>query len=267
MKNGSFTLDWKAVREYSAEGAVLLAYMNDLALDSEGWITVSDRQIREDLGFCHRVLRRALRRLVQAGILEMRREPRKTPRYRFTHDNEQALPYWQELIRVYPERHEPHHLAEAYLVFCKLVREGEDPRRIVQAAKIYRLEQDARTKRRGQGTGTKYVKELSNWLKDRLYLKYFTDGASMPTTPNGLPEGLPSANGLAKSQQSVNGLPKGQQQAEPTHEPEQEPVPTQIIPHTNGHAKTNGDAPPIAVSRADEVLIRLGIDPSIYKRS
>jgi hypothetical protein len=117
------------------------------------------------------------------------------------------------------------------------VREGEDPRRIVQAAKIYRLEQDARAKRRGQGTGSKYVKELSNWLSDRLYLKHFTEEASLP------------------------------KHAKPTHEPEQEPVPTEIIPHTNGHAKPNGDAPTIAVSRADEVLLRLGINPALYKRA
>jgi hypothetical protein len=237
MRTAQLTISKENIRKYGTGGAVLLAYLDTLAPDQDGWIAVSDRQIERETGMSYRAIRRAVCRLSRSSLLEIHREPRKTPRYRFAHADEQALPCWQELTRVYPERHEPHHLSEAYRIFCQLVREGEDPRRIVQAAKIYRLEQDARAKRRGQGTGSKYVKELSNWLSERLYLKYFTEEASVP------------------------------KHAKPTHEPKQEPVPTEIIPHTDGHAKPNGDAPPIAVSRADEVLLRLGINPALYKRA
>jgi DNA-binding transcriptional ArsR family regulator len=65
-------------------GAWLIAYLNEIAPDQEGWIAVSDRQIHRDTGLPFRTIRRELNKLERAGILEIQREPRKTPRYRFT---------------------------------------------------------------------------------------------------------------------------------------------------------------------------------------
>jgi len=85
MRTAQLVISPENVRKYGAEGAALLAYLDMLACEQDGWIAVSDRQIGREMGMSYRAIRRALRRLSQAGVLEIHREPRKTPRYRFVY--------------------------------------------------------------------------------------------------------------------------------------------------------------------------------------
>jgi len=233
------------VRAYGSDGAQLLTYLSWQVPDADGWITVSDSKIEQDTGLTYRAIRRAVRRLERAGVLEIQREARKTPRYRFLADSEdEALrEYWARLATIYPKREGGHDLHEAYQIFRRLIRAGEDPNQILLAAEIYRLEQDNRARTPGQGTGSKYVKKLKNWLRDRDYRRYVSEGDSK----------------RAVSASRADARPEPPPAPRPEPEPVPEPVPN-AIPYTNGDAPLKGDPLPYR-SPVDEFKRRVGLLP------
>jgi len=82
MRPDKIIVQVRQVHQYGL-GAWLIAYLSKLEPDGDGWIKVSDRQIHRDTGLPFRTIVRELSKLANEGILEIHREARKTPRYRF----------------------------------------------------------------------------------------------------------------------------------------------------------------------------------------